>query len=203
MHDRVRLFCPAWLGQAIQATVCLQHRGTDWRSWTCASPRFIPPTPVPHGALPLWGSIEPAHGQADRDSVYLAHTDALRCADDGTERDKRARMICMRGCRLVVQRGLAHVCAGAAWSCSVLNAGQTSKIESSKNNQASACMRSAEHWRRWKQPAPGKASTDVCSAGQVQFARAGSRVLNRKTLAGRDRDLDAVRRVVVFSVVAA
>ena len=105
---------------------------------------------------------------------------------------------CMRGCILAVQRGLAHVCAGAAWLCSVQNAGQTSKIESSKNNQASACMRSAEHWRRWKQPAPGKASTDVCSAGQVQFARAGSRVLNRKTLAGRDRDLDAVRRVVVY-----
>ena len=48
------------------------------------------------------------------------------------------------------------------------------------------------------EPAPGEASTDVCSAGQVQFARAGSRVLNRKTLAGRDRDLDAVRRVVVY-----
>ena len=64
-------------------------------------------------------------------------------------------------------------------------------------------MRRAEHWRRWKQPGLGKASTDVCSAGQVQFARAGSRALNRKTLAGRDRDLDAVRRVVVFSVVAA
>ena len=44
------------------------------------------------------------------------------------------------------------------------------------------------------EPAPGEASTDVCSAGQVQFARAGSRVLKRKTLAGRDRRLDAVRR---------
>ena len=54
-----------------------------------------------------------------------------------------------------------------------------------------------------KAASAGKASTDVCSAVQVQFARAGSRVLNRKTLAGRDRDLDAVRRVVVFSVVAA
>ena len=95
---------------------------------------------------------------------------------------------CMRGCSMVVQRA---------------ERGANFRIESSKNNQASACMRSAEHWRRWKQPAPGKASTDVCSAGQVQFARAGSRALNRKTLAGRDRDLDAVRRVVVFSVVAA
>ena len=50
------------------------------------------------------------------------------------------------------------------------------------------------------EPAPGEASTDVCSAGQVQFARAGSRVLKRKTLAGRDRRLDAVRRVVVYLV---
>lgn len=57
-------------------------------------------------------------------------------------------LACMRGCSLVVQRGLAHVCAGAAWLCSVQNAGQTSKIESSKNNQASACMRRAEHWRQ-------------------------------------------------------
>ena len=53
------------------------------------------------------------------------------------------------------------------------------------------------------EPAPGEASTDVCSAGQVQFARAWSRVLKRKTLAGRDRRLDAVRRVVVFGVVTA
>ena len=53
------------------------------------------------------------------------------------------------------------------------------------------------------EPAPGEASTDVCSAGQVQFARAGSRVLKRKTLAGRDHGVDAVRRVVVFGVGAA
>ena len=79
----------------------------------------------------------------------------------------------MRGCNLAVQ-----------------NAGQISKIESSKNKQASACMQRTEDWKRQKEPAPGKASTDVCSAGQVQFARAGSRALNRKTLVGRDRDLD-------------
>ena len=42
--------------------------------------------------------------------------------------------------------------------------------------------------------------TAVCSAGQVQFARAGSRVLNWKTLAGRNRGLDAERQVAVFGV---
>ena len=31
--------------------------------------------------------------------------------------------------------GLAHVCAGAAWLCSVQNAGEVSKVESSKNSQ--------------------------------------------------------------------
>ena len=65
--------------------------------------------------------------------------------------------------------GLAHVCAGAAWLCSVQNAGEVSKVESSKNSQASACMQTAEHWRRQKDPAPGKASTDspgVYTAGQ-------------------------------------
>ncbi len=62
---------------------------------------------------------------------------------------------------------------------------------------------SETHRIPYKNPLTGKASTYVCSAVQVQFARAGSRALNRKTLAGRDRDLDAVRRVVVFSVVAA
>ena len=57
--------------------------------------------------------------------------------------------------------GLAHVCLA------VQNAGQISKIESSKNKQASACMQRTEDWRRQKKPAPGKASTDVCSVGQV------------------------------------
>ena len=52
------------------------------------------------------------------------------------------------------------------------------------------------------EPAPGEASTDVCSAGQVQFARAGSRAFKRKTLAVAI-GLDAVRRVVVFGVVTA
>jgi len=56
----------------------------------------------------------------------------------------------MRGCNLAVQ-----------------NAGQISKIESSKNKQASACMQRTEDWKRQKEPAPGKASTDVCSVGQV------------------------------------
>ena len=130
--------------------------------------------------------------------VFASHAASAHC----TCRCSAARWR-RDGTRQKSADGLAHVCAGAAWLCSVQNAGQTSKIESSKNNQASACMRSAEHWRRWKQPGLGKASTDVCSAVQVQFARAGYRVLNRKTLAGRDRDLDAVRRVVVFSVVAA
>ena len=64
-------------------------------------------------------------------------------------------------------------------------------------------MQRTEDWKRQKEPAPGKASTDVCSAGQVQFARAGSRALNRKTLVGRDHGVDAVRRVVVFGVGAA
>jgi hypothetical protein len=50
--------------------------------------------------------------------------------------------------------GLAHVCAGATWLCRVQNAGQISKIESSKNNQASACMQKTEHWRRQKELAP-------------------------------------------------
>ena len=56
--------------------------------------------------------------------------------------------------------GLARVCADAAWLCSVQNAGQISKIESSKNNHASACIQRAEHWRRQKEPAPRKASAE-------------------------------------------
>ena len=63
--------------------------------------------------------------------------------------------------------GLAHVCAGATWLRSMQNAGQISKIESSKNKQASACMQRTEDWRRQKEPAPGTASTDVCAVGQV------------------------------------
>ena len=60
--------------------------------------------------------------------------------------------------------GLAHVCVGAAWLCSVQNAGEISKVESSKNSQASACIQTAEHWRRQKEPALGKASTYALAA---------------------------------------
>ena len=173
------------------------------RGWRRAAARRVPRRTLCLGQVPCAMSCTCFRVACSICSLLLPMRCAALAPGRNATKERGWSSACMRGCNLVVQRGLAHVCAGVAWLCSVHNAGQTSKIGSSKNNQASACMRRAEHWRRWKQPGLGKASTDVCSAGQVQFARAGSRALNRKTLAGRDRDLDAVRRVVVFSVVAA
>ena len=107
---------------------------------------------APEDPLPWAGTVRHVLHVFSRRMHHLltAPADALRCAGAGTERDERARMVLhmyarvqtgcaawsityMRGCSMVVQRA---------------ERGANFRIESSKNNQASACMRSAEHWRR-------------------------------------------------------
>ena len=81
-----------------------------------------------------------------------------------------------------MMHGLAHTCARKQPGCAEISA--FSKIDSSKD-KAFECMQRAKHSRQRKESATGTARKDVGSAGHVQFARAGPRALNRKSLSHR------------------
>ena len=80
----------------------------------------------------------PFHDPCQALDTVRAGASVFVCARACSTRSSARVQLGIRADNHSMVHGVAHVCAGAAWVCSVQNAGEISKIESSKNKQASA-----------------------------------------------------------------
>ena len=118
---------PTDLRRPICAGAAGARAGGGERGWRRAAARGAPRRTLCLGQVPCAMSCTCFRVACIICSLLLPMRCAALAPGRNATKERGWSCTCMRGCRLVVQRGLSHICAGAAWLCSVQNAGQTSE----------------------------------------------------------------------------